>query len=138
MQLPEEINIKHIEAYGDSKLIINQVRGVYEVSHEDLMPYHNATINMAHKFKSFYINYVPHQQNAHIDALASLAVSLALPSMEKVLLYSHDLYCLKFTLEDNLTLKRGLQVKEVLETSTGPELRDCLIHRLCLIQHIIR
>jgi len=36
MQLAEEIGVKNLEAYGDSKLIINQVRGEYEVQHEDL------------------------------------------------------------------------------------------------------
>ena len=38
MQLAEEIGIKHLETYDDSKLIINQVRGDYEVQHEDLVP----------------------------------------------------------------------------------------------------
>ena len=27
MQLTNEIRVKHLEAYGDSKLIVNQVRG---------------------------------------------------------------------------------------------------------------
>jgi len=58
MQLAEEIGIKHLKADGDSKLIINQVSGEYEVRYEDLVPYHNATINMAEKFKSIYINHV--------------------------------------------------------------------------------
>ena len=31
MQLAKEIGIEYLEAYGDSKLIINQVRGEYEV-----------------------------------------------------------------------------------------------------------
>jgi len=31
MQLAEEIGIKNLKAYSDSKLIINQVRGEYEV-----------------------------------------------------------------------------------------------------------
>ena len=31
MQLVEEIGIKHLEAYGDSKLIVNQVCSEYEV-----------------------------------------------------------------------------------------------------------
>ena len=84
MQLAEEISIKHLKAYGDSKLIVNQVRGEYEVRHEDLVPYHNATINIAEKFKSLYINHVPRQQNAHADALPSLAASLALqPKRQK-------------------------------------------------------
>ena len=61
MQLAEKIVIKHLEAYSDSKLIINRVRGEYEVRQEDLVPYHNAMINMAETFRSFYINHVPHQ-----------------------------------------------------------------------------
>jgi len=59
MQLTEKIGVKHLEAYGDSKLIINYIHGEYEVWHEDLVSYHNATINMAEKFKSFYIDHVP-------------------------------------------------------------------------------
>ena len=39
MQLADEIGVKNLEAYGDSKLIVNQVRGEYEVRHEDLVPY---------------------------------------------------------------------------------------------------
>jgi len=31
MQLAEEIGVKNLEAYGDSKLIVNQVRGEYKV-----------------------------------------------------------------------------------------------------------
>ena len=81
---------------------------------------------MAEDFKSFYINHIPHQQNAHADALVSLAASLALPAgaTEKVLVYNHDLNCPKFALEDNQTSERGLQIKEVLETPTGLKLKD--------------
>jgi len=126
MQLAEEIAVKNLKAYGDSKLIINQVRGEYEVRHEDLVPYHNATIIMAEKFENFYIDHVPHQQNAHADALASFVASLVLPAeaTERVLIYSHDLYCYKFALEDSKTPKGDLQVKENLETSTSLEPRD--------------
>ena len=34
MQIANEIGIKNLEAYGDSKLIVNQVRMEYEVRHE--------------------------------------------------------------------------------------------------------
>jgi len=81
---------------------------------------------MSEELKSFYINYVSQQQNAHADVLASLAASLALPAgaTEEVLVHSHDLYWLKFTLKDSKSPKGDLQVKEVLETSTTPKLRD--------------
>ena len=81
---------------------------------------------MAERFRNFYIDHIPRQQNAHADATASPAASLALPvrAAEKVLVYNHDLYCPRFTFEDNQKPTRDLQVKETLETSTGLELKD--------------
>jgi len=102
------------------------VHGEYKVRHEDLVSYHNATIDLAEKFRNFYIDHVPRQQNAHADALASLAASLALPTgaTERVLIYSCDSYCCKFALEGTKTLREDFQVKVVLETSTSLEPRD--------------
>ena len=57
MQLAGDIEVKNLESYGDSKLIINQLRGDYEVQHEDLVPYHNAIIIMTEKFENFYIDH---------------------------------------------------------------------------------
>jgi len=76
MHIPNEIGVKNLKAYGDSKLIVNQVHGEYEVRHKDLVPDHNATIHMAERFRSFCIDHVPRQQNAHADALESLACFL--------------------------------------------------------------
>ena len=83
---------------------------------------------MAEKFKNFYIDHVPRQQNAHADALTSLAASLALSvrATERVLVYSRDLYCCKFTLKDNITPREDLKVKEVLETLTNLGTGDSL------------
>ena len=126
MQITDEIGVKNLEAYGDSKLIVNQVRGEYEVKHEDLVPYYNATISMAEKFRNLFIDHVPRQRNAHADALASLAASLALPAgvVEKILVYSHDLYCPRFAFEDHQKPTGDCQVKEALDSSAGPEPRD--------------
>ena len=108
------------------KHIVNQVHGEYEVWHEDLVSYHNVTIHIAERFRNIYIDHVPRQQNAHTDALTSLAASLALPAgaAEKVLVYNNDLYYLKLVLEDDQTPTENLQVKKALETSAGLELRD--------------
>ena len=65
MQITDEIGVKNLKTYGDSKLIVNQVRGEYEVWHEDLVPYYNATIYMTERFRNFYIDHVPRKQNAH-------------------------------------------------------------------------
>jgi len=61
MQIADEFGVKNLKAYGDSKFIVNQVRGEYEVRHEDLVPYHNATIRMTERFRNFYINHVPRE-----------------------------------------------------------------------------
>ena len=65
MQIADEIGVKNLKAYGDSKLIVNQVRREYEVRHEDLVPYFSATISMAERFRNFDIDHVPCQQNGH-------------------------------------------------------------------------
>ena len=120
MQIADEIGVKNLEAYGDFKLIVNQVRREYEVRHEDLVPYFNATISMAERFRNFYIDHVPRQQNAHADVLASLAASLSLSAG----VVDHDLYCPRTAFEDYQKLTGDCQAKEALETSTGLELRD--------------
>ena len=48
--LAQQMGVQYVEAYGDSKLIINQVKGKYEVHHEDLVPYHHAAIQLANTF----------------------------------------------------------------------------------------
>ena len=103
MKLAEESGVKNLEVYGDSKLIVNQICREYEARHEDLVPYYNTTIYMAKRFRKFYIDHVPRQQNAHADALPSLAASLALPAraVGKILVYSHDLCCPRFAFEDH-------------------------------------
>jgi len=81
---------------------------------------------MTERFRNFYIDHVSRQQNIHADALASLAAFLALSAgtIEKVHVYSHDLYCLKLALENDHIPAWNLQVKETLKTLVGPELRD--------------
>ena len=58
LQLAHEMGVHYLEAYGDSKLDVNQVKGEYEVRHEDLVPYYHAVIKMANSFYGFYIGHV--------------------------------------------------------------------------------
>jgi len=76
---------------------------------------------MAKKFRNFYIDYVPRQQNAHADALASFTASLALSTgaIDKVLIYSHGLYYPKFALKNDQTPIADLKVKEVQQVQSS-------------------
>jgi len=79
LQLAHEMGVRYLEAYGDSKLIVNQVKGEYKVRHEDLVPYYHAVIKIDNVFDDFYIDHVSGSQNTRADALAALAGKLALP-----------------------------------------------------------
>jgi len=52
------MGVRYLEAYGDSKLIINQIKKEYEVRHVDLVPYYHAVIKVANSFDGFYIDHV--------------------------------------------------------------------------------
>ena len=67
MQITDEIGVKNLEAYGDSKLIVNQFREEYEVRNEDLVPYYNATISMAERFENFLIEIFLHTKYRILD-----------------------------------------------------------------------
>jgi len=97
-------------------LIINQVKGEYEVRHEDLIPYHHAVIEMANLFNGFYISYVSRSQNTKADALAALATMLALPI--------DTMYHLRVATRHLVCSKRVLKTKEVYNISTDLEPRD--------------
>ena len=72
LQLTQQMGVRYLEAYGDSKLIVNQIRREYEVCYKDLIPYHHETIQLANTFDGFYISHVSHLQNTKADALAAL------------------------------------------------------------------
>ena len=44
LQLARQMRVQYLKAYGDSKLIINQIKGEYEIHHEDLIPYRHTAI----------------------------------------------------------------------------------------------
>lgn len=80
---------------------------------------------MAGKFRSFYIEHIRHGQNTHADVLTPLTASLVPPAKmpEKVLSFTHDLYCPKSALRNESTTTEDLKTVEALETSTCFEIR---------------
>ncbi|XP_020263162.1 uncharacterized protein LOC109839144 [Asparagus officinalis] len=79
LDIAKQLGVKHLEAYDDSQLIVNQMKGEYEVRNEHLVPYHIAAITLADSFEGFYIDHIPRLRNTYADVLASLAATLALP-----------------------------------------------------------
>src|SRR3954467_5240335 len=76
LQLAHRLGVRKLQAYGDSELVVNQLRGEYEVRSNDLIPYFDSALQMAEQFEGFCIGHVPRQENTHADALVGLATSL--------------------------------------------------------------
>ena len=110
------MGIRYLEAYGDSKLIINQIKDEYEIRHEDLIPYHQAAIKLANIFDGFYISHVSRHQNIKIDTLVELAATLALPT--------DTTYHLTVTTRYLFCPKYGLEVSKVHTILTNFKPRD--------------
>jgi ribonuclease HI len=80
LELARDLGVRHLEAYGDSKLAVNQVREEVEVRNVDLIPHHEAAVQLADTFEGFYIDHVSRSKNTHADELAALAATLGQPA----------------------------------------------------------
>ena len=70
-------NIENLQVYGDSMLVIKQMKGEYKISAKNLLPYHSQCKTLESKFK--YINYkhIYRSDNKKADLLANLAIKLS-------------------------------------------------------------
>ena len=116
LQLAQQMGVRYLKTYGNSKLIINQVKGEYEIYHEDLIPYHHAATRLANSFDGFYISHMSRLLNTKADALVTLDVTLALPA--------DTIYHLTVATRHLFYLKYNLEVSEVHTTTTNFEPRD--------------
>src|SRR5436853_4666445 len=82
LQMAHQLGVRNLQAYGDSELVVNQLRGEYEVRSNDLIPYFNSALQMVEQFEGFYIGHVPRLDNTHANALAGLATALCLQIRE--------------------------------------------------------
>ena len=58
-----DMEIKDLEAYGDSSLIIFQTRGEYKTKDPKLVPYHQHLSELVKRFRDISFTYIPRTQN---------------------------------------------------------------------------
>ncbi|XP_016725518.1 uncharacterized protein [Gossypium hirsutum] len=68
-----ERKIKILEVYGDSALVIYQIRGDWEVRDSKIVNYRDLVVKLAEEFKEETFHYFPREENQLADALATLA-----------------------------------------------------------------
>ncbi|XP_021636399.2 uncharacterized protein LOC110632470 [Hevea brasiliensis] len=74
LQAAIEMKIKKLEVYGDSTLIIFQVKGEWQTRDPKLIPYQKYLIELIKKFDEITFTHLSRDKNQIIDALATLAV----------------------------------------------------------------
>ncbi|XP_031127436.1 uncharacterized protein LOC116029524 [Ipomoea triloba] len=80
LEIAVDMKQLRINIYGDSKLVINQVMGLYEVRKAELVPYNNYAKILIQWLGDVTIEHVPRKENKQADALAAMASTIAHPT----------------------------------------------------------
>ncbi|GAU51332.1 hypothetical protein TSUD_412790 [Trifolium subterraneum] len=68
-----DLRIKNIDIYGDSALVINQIKGEWETRHAGLIPYRDYARRLLTFFNKVELHHIPRDENQMDDALATLS-----------------------------------------------------------------
>ena len=73
VQVAIDFNVKLLKVYGDSTLVIHQLRGEWETRDHKLIPYQAYIKELDGFFHEISFHHVPREENQMVDALATLA-----------------------------------------------------------------
>ena len=68
-----DLRIKHLDIYGDSALVVNQIKGEWETNQPGLIPYRDYARRISTSLTEVDIHHIPRDENRMADALATLA-----------------------------------------------------------------
>jgi ribonuclease HI len=68
-----DLRIKILDIYGDSALVINQIKGDWETRHPGLIPYKDYARRLLTFFNKVELHHIPRDENQMADALATLS-----------------------------------------------------------------
>ncbi|XP_070028839.1 uncharacterized protein LOC142170422 [Nicotiana tabacum] len=85
-----DMKILQLKIYDNSKLIINQLFGSYEVKKEDILPYYQYASCLLERFDQVFLSHVPREENCMADALSHLAMTMAPGEKESTKEYSYN------------------------------------------------
>ncbi|KAK5784458.1 hypothetical protein PVK06_038982 [Gossypium arboreum] len=79
-----ERKIKMLEVYGDSALVIYQLKGEWETRDPKLIDYRKLVLELVKEFEDITFHYLPRDENQMTDALATLASMIKVNKQEDV------------------------------------------------------
>ena len=74
-----ELEIRKMEIFGDSNLVIRRIQGDWKTRYVNLRPYYAYLELLVGKFNDLSYTYLPRAQNQFADALATLASMIDIP-----------------------------------------------------------
>ncbi|KAG8499207.1 hypothetical protein CXB51_005616 [Gossypium anomalum] len=92
LQAAIERGIKTLEVYGDSALVIYQLRGECETRDSKLINYRKVVLGLLEEFDDITFNYLPRDENQIADALVTLASMIKANKEEEVRLIQMSVY----------------------------------------------
>lgn len=66
---------KSIRVYSDSLLLVNQIKGIYRVRHDRIIPLWSKAQELLKPFHTWEIVHIPRKANKEADRLANMAAS---------------------------------------------------------------
>lgn len=73
------VGARKISVYGDSELVIKQVKGEYQAHHTRMKQYRNVVLDILGMFLEYTLSVIPRSQNLMAGSLATTASNFKIP-----------------------------------------------------------
>ena len=73
LQAAIDLRIKFLSVFGDSALVINQIKGEWDTKHPNLIPYKEYVLTLLPHFEEITFEHFPREENQLADALATMS-----------------------------------------------------------------
>ena len=68
-----DLRIKFLSVYGDSALVISQVKGEWDTKHLNLIPYREHVLTLIPYFKEITFEHIPREENQLANSLVTMS-----------------------------------------------------------------
>ena len=91
LQIAKQMGIQFLSVFGDSELIIRQIKNWCQTKHPRLRSYRNEVWDLVENyFEAFNLHFIPREENKMVDSLA-VAASTFKPPINPILRYEIEL-----------------------------------------------
>ncbi|XP_070029000.1 uncharacterized protein [Nicotiana sylvestris] len=115
LEVDVDIRQLQLHIFGDSKLVINQLLGSYEVKKPELRPYYDYAQKLIGWLGNVTLQDLLRKENKKADALAALASTLTLPDQTQITICQKRIVSLDENDDEESKLERLVVVAEAVK-----------------------